>query len=137
MVITADRLKHDLSALNERDSILFKIANDPRVTPIGRFLRKYSLDELPQLLNVLFGEISLVGPRPPLVCEVEKYKPEHFVRLSVLPGLTGLWQVQSRTSPLFDDYISLDTAYAENWSLWLDFRILCRTIQVVCAGTGC
>lgn len=136
MVNDADKLKKDLSALNERDGILFKVSNDPRVTRLGRILRKYSLDELPQFLNVLRGEMSIVGPRPPIASEVEKYELEHFRRLEVLPGLTGLWQVQARHDPSFAKYIALDTAYVENWSFWLDLRILVQTANVVVRGTG-
>lgn len=136
MVNNAERMKKDLAAMNERDGILFKINNDPRITRLGRFLRKYSLDELPQFLNVLRGEMSIVGPRPPIASEVEKYELEHFRRLEVLPGLTGLWQVQARHDPSFEKYIALDTAYVENWSLWLDLKILVRTANVVLRGTG-
>jgi exopolysaccharide biosynthesis polyprenyl glycosylphosphotransferase len=136
MVNDAEKLKKDLSALNERDGVLFKVSNDPRVTRLGRILRKYSLDELPQFLNVLRGEMSIVGPRPPIASEVEKYELEHFRRLEVLPGLTGLWQVQARHDPSFAKYIALDTAYVENWSFWLDLRILIQTANVVVRGTG-
>ena len=136
MVNNAERMKKDLAAMNERDGILFKMSNDPRITRLGRFLRKYSLDELPQFLNVLRGEMSIVGPRPPIASEVEKYELEHFRRLEVLPGLTGLWQVQARHDPSFAKYIALDTAYVENWSFWLDLKILVRTANVVLRGTG-
>ncbi|MBT9330431.1 sugar transferase, partial [Paracidobacterium acidisoli] len=114
MVKNAEKLKKDLAALNERDGILFKVSNDPRITGIGRFLRKYKLDELPQFFNVLRGEMSIVGPRPPIASEVAKYDLEHFRRLEVLPGLTGLWQVQARQDSSFAKYIALDTAYVEN-----------------------
>ena len=136
MVENADKLKADLEHMNERDSVLFKIANDPRITGIGRILRKYSLDELPQFYNVLRGDMSLVGPRPPVAAEVEQYDLAHLRRLDVLPGITGLWQVEARQDPSFDSYISLDTAYVENWSLWLDLKILARTVGVVLSGTG-
>jgi exopolysaccharide biosynthesis polyprenyl glycosylphosphotransferase len=136
MCSNADKLKEDLKHKNERDGILFKIANDPRVTRVGRFLRKYSLDELPQFYNVLRGDMSLVGPRPPMASEVEQYDLAHLRRLDVLPGMTGLWQVEARQDPSFDSYISLDTAYVENWSLWLDLKILARTFGVVVSGTG-
>lgn len=136
MVNDADKMKKDLAGLNERDSILFKVRNDPRVTRLGRILRKYSLDELPQFVNVLRGEMSIVGPRPPIASEVEKYELEHMRRLEVLPGLTGLWQVQARHDPSFAKYIALDTAYVENWSFWLDLRILLQTANVVLRGTG-
>ncbi|WP_325384519.1 sugar transferase [Edaphobacter sp.] len=136
MVKDADKLKADLEHMNERDGILFKIANDPRITRVGAFLRKYSLDELPQFYNVLRGDMSLVGPRPPMAAEVEQYDLAHLRRLDVLPGITGLWQVEARQDPSFDSYISLDTAYVENWSLWLDLKILARTVHVVLSGTG-
>ena len=136
MVVNADRLRDDLAHLNEREGVLFKISNDPRVTKIGVLLRKYSLDELPQLFNVLVGDMSLVGPRPPMAAEVEQYDIAHLRRLDVLPGMTGLWQVEARQDPSFDSYISLDTAYVENWNLLLDLRILARTIGVVVGGTG-
>ena len=136
MVKNADSLQARLAVLNERDTILFKLSNDPRVTRVGTFLRRYSLDELPQLFNVLRGEMSLVGPRPPLASEVERYAPEHLIRLAVLPGLTGLWQIESRQNPSFASYIALDTAYVENWSFWLDVKILFRTLGVVLRGTG-
>jgi exopolysaccharide biosynthesis polyprenyl glycosylphosphotransferase len=136
MVANADKLREQLSHMNERDSVLFKIANDPRITRVGRWLRKYSLDELPQFYNVLRGDMSLVGPRPPIAHEVEQYDLSHLRRLNVLPGITGLWQVEARQDPSFDSYISLDTAYVENWSLWLDMKILARTVGVVFAGTG-
>lgn len=136
MVKNADKLKADLEHMNERDGILFKIANDPRITRVGAVLRKYSLDELPQFYNVLRGDMSLVGPRPPMAAEVEQYDLAHLRRLDVLPGITGLWQVEARQDPSFDSYISLDTAYVENWSLWLDLKILARTVHVVLSGTG-
>jgi exopolysaccharide biosynthesis polyprenyl glycosylphosphotransferase len=136
MCADAERLKESLKHKNERDSVLFKITNDPRITTVGRLLRKYSLDELPQLYNVLRGDMSLVGPRPPIASEVEQYDISHLRRLDVLPGMTGLWQVEARQDPSFDSYISLDTAYVENWSLWLDMKILARTVGVVFSGTG-
>ncbi len=136
MCVDADRQKEKLKHMNERDGILFKITNDPRITRVGRFLRKYSFDELPQFYNVLRGDMSLVGPRPPVASEVEKYDLSHLRRLDVLPGMTGLWQVEARQDPSFDSYISLDTAYVENWSLWLDMKILARTVGVVLSGTG-
>ena len=136
MVPNADKLKAELQHLNERESVLFKITNDPRITGVGRMLRKYSLDELPQFYNVLRGDMSLVGPRPPMASEVEQYDLAHLRRLDVLPGITGLWQVEARQDPSFDSYISLDTAYVENWSFWLDLKILARTVGVVFSGTG-
>jgi exopolysaccharide biosynthesis polyprenyl glycosylphosphotransferase len=136
MVPDAERRRTEVLHMNERDSVLFKITNDPRITRMGRFLRKYSLDELPQLVNVLRGDMSLVGPRPPIASEVKRYELNHLRRLDVVPGITGLWQVQARQDPSFDSYISLDTAYIENWSLWLDIKILVRTVGVVVTGTG-
>lgn len=136
MIQDAEKLKAELEHMNERDGILFKISNDPRITRVGRVLRKYSLDELPQFYNVLRGDMSLVGPRPPMAAEVEQYDLAHLRRLDVLPGITGLWQVEARQDPSFDSYISLDTAYVENWSLWLDMKILARTVHVVLSGTG-
>lgn len=136
MVENADLLKAQFEHMNERDSVLFKISNDPRITAIGRLLRKYSLDELPQFYNVLLGDMSLVGPRPPMANEVEQYDLCHLRRLDVLPGITGLWQVEARQDPSFDSYISLDTAYVDNWSLLLDLKILVRTVGVVLGGTG-
>jgi len=132
----ADKIRYQFAHLNERDGVLFKIGNDPRVTRLGAWLRKYSLDELPQFFNVLIGDMSLVGPRPPLESEVENYDIPHLRRLEVLPGITGLWQVEARQDPSFDNYISLDTAYVENWNLMMDARILARTVGVVLGGTG-
>jgi exopolysaccharide biosynthesis polyprenyl glycosylphosphotransferase len=136
MVVDAERRRAEILHMNERDGVLFKVQNDPRITRVGRFLRKYSLDELPQFLNVLRGDMSMVGPRPPIASEVKRYDLSHLRRLDVLPGMTGLWQVQARQDPSFDSYISLDTAYIQNWSVWLDIKILIRTLSVVFAGTG-
>jgi exopolysaccharide biosynthesis polyprenyl glycosylphosphotransferase len=136
MVADAERRRAEILHMNERDGVLFKVSNDPRITRFGRFLRKYSLDELPQFLNVLRGDMSMVGPRPPIASEVKRYDLSHLRRLDVLPGMTGLWQVQARQDPSFDSYISLDTAYIQNWSIWLDLKILIRTLSVVAGGTG-
>jgi exopolysaccharide biosynthesis polyprenyl glycosylphosphotransferase len=136
MVQDAEQRKAEISHLNERDDVLFKISNDPRLTRLGRFLRKYSFDELPQFFNVLRGDMSVVGPRPPIASEVKKYNLSHLRRLQVTPGITGLWQVQGRRDPSFASYVSLDVAYIENWSIWLDFKIVVRTVFVVFAGTG-
>ena len=114
----------------------FKLKNDPRITPVGRMLRRLSLDEVPQLINVLRGEMSLVGPRPPLPYEVEQYGPRELGRLMVQPGLTGLWQVSGRAILNFHQMIDLDLAYIERWSLWLDLQILARTPLVVLTGRG-
>ena len=136
MSANAEALKVSLQHLNERDGVLFKITNDPRITRIGRILRKYSFDELPQFWNVLKGDMSMVGPRPPLADEVQQYELDHLRRLDVLPGITGLWQVESRSNPSFASYISLDVQYVERWHLMLDFKILFKTIAVVVGGSG-
>jgi exopolysaccharide biosynthesis polyprenyl glycosylphosphotransferase len=136
MVRDAEKQRDGMMHMNERDGVLFKITNDPRVTKLGRLLRKYSVDELPQFINVLRGDMSIVGPRPPLASEVREYKLSHLRRLDVMPGITGLWQVQARRDPSFDSYISLDVTYVDNWSIWLDLKILARTVGVVIAGTG-
>ncbi|MBU7584391.1 MAG: sugar transferase [Nostoc sp. TH1S01] len=134
----ADKLQKELEALNEvKDGIIFKIKDDPRITRIGKFLRRYSLDELPQLFNVLFGEMSLVGPRPLPTRDVEKFLDHHFLRQEVLPGVTGLWQVSGRSNIVdFEQVVNLDMSYIENWSLQLDFEILLRTVQVVLKKDG-
>lgn len=136
MVTDAELQQPRMLHLNERDGVLFKIAKDPRVTRIGRILRRYSLDELPQFVNVLRGEMSVVGPRPPVASEVRKYTLNHMQRLAVLPGITGLWQTQGRHDPSFESYVSLDLAYIENWSVGLDLRIVAQTVRVVLAGVG-
>jgi exopolysaccharide biosynthesis polyprenyl glycosylphosphotransferase len=136
MVANADALRESLRHLNQRSDVLFKVNNDPRVTRVGRWLRKYSIDELPQLWNVFKGDMSLIGPRPPLPGEYSQYELEHLKRLQVLPGITGLWQVEARQDPSFENYINLDAQYVEHWSLWLDFTILVKTAIVVLAGTG-
>jgi len=136
MAENADGLQAALGHLNERDKILFKITNDPRITRAGRYLRKFSIDEVPQFWNVLKGEMSLVGPRPAPCSEYAHYDLEHLCRLDVTPGITGLWQVAARLDPSFDSYISLDKEYVNNWSLGLDCRILCKTVGIVLAGTG-
>jgi exopolysaccharide biosynthesis polyprenyl glycosylphosphotransferase len=136
MVTNADALKESLQHLNERKGLLFKITNDPRVTGVGRVLRKYSIDELPQLVNVLQGDMSLVGPRPPLADEYREYTHEHLPRLAVRPGITGLWQVTARNDPSFATAVVLDQEYIQNWSLWLDFKLMLRTVQIVAEGGG-
>lgn len=138
MVTNAEQLKQELAALNEMSGPVFKITNDPRVLPIGRFLRKFSIDELPQLYNVLRGEMSLVGPRPLPVDEVQRFDDmAHRRRLSVKPGLTCLWQVSGRNEVSdFKEWVRLDLEYIDHWSLWLDIQILFRTIPAVLAGFG-
>ncbi len=136
MVSDADKMRSELAHLNEREGVLFKISNDPRITRVGRLLRKYSLDELPQLWNVLRGDMSLVGPRPPISSEVAQYEVKHLQRLEVVPGITGLWQIEARNNPSFESYIELDRAYVSNWSLWLDVKILFSTVKVIVLGTG-
>lgn len=121
---------------NGSKTAVFKIVDDPRVTSIGKFLRKTSLDELPQFINVLKGEMSLVGPRPPLKYELDHYKEWHKQRLTVKPGLTGLWQVSGRSTVPFDEMVELDIFYIENWSLLLDIKIILRTAPVMLRGFG-
>ena len=132
----AEALKKKLEHLNERKGVLFKIAKDPRITRVGALLRKYSLDELPQLWNVLVGDMSLVGPRPSISSEVAQYETHHLRRLDVVPGITGLWQVEGRQDPSFESYITLDSKYVNDWSIWLDLKILLRTVNAVISGTG-
>ena len=138
MVVNAEQMKQDLAARNEMSGPVFKVTNDPRVTPIGRILRKTSLDEFPQLYNVLRLEMSLVGPRPLPVDEVKRFNEvSHRRRLSVKPGLTCLWQISGRNEIKdFDEWVRLDLEYIDNWSLWLDIKILWRTIWVVLFGKG-
>jgi len=136
MKVGSDQQVDNLAHLNETGGVTFKIANDPRRTRLGKFLRRTSLDELPQLFNILFGQMSFVGPRPPIDREVEKYEEWHYRRLEVACGLTGLWQISGRSKLSFDDMVKLDIYYAENWSLWLDFKILIRTIPAVLKGEG-
>ncbi|MCX7595893.1 MAG: sugar transferase [Fischerella sp.] len=138
MVANAEKLQATLEAKNEiKDGVLFKMKDDPRITPVGKFLRRYSLDELPQLFNVFVGEMSLVGPRPLPIRDVENFKTKHFIRQEVLPGITGLWQVSGRSNiDNFEDAVKLDLAYIENWSIWLDLKILLKTVNVVLQKTG-
>jgi exopolysaccharide biosynthesis polyprenyl glycosylphosphotransferase len=136
MVRDADNLKEKLRVRNEREGPCFKLANDPRVTRVGWLLRRYSLDELPQLWNVLRGEMSMVGPRPHPIDDFERYDLEDWQRLEVLPGLTGLWQVTARRDPSFERGMKLDREYISSWSLWGDFEILFKTLGVVLRGEG-
>ncbi len=137
MVQNAEALKTQLEPLNESDGPAFKIKNDPRITPIGRILRKTGLDELPQLFNILKGEMSLIGPRPPLPSEVEKYERWHLRRLSVKPGITCTWQIiPNRNEVVFDNWMKLDIQYIDSWSVKKDIQLLLRTIKTVIYGNG-
>ncbi|HEY9608572.1 sugar transferase [Allocoleopsis sp.] len=138
MHTNADQFQKELEARNEmKDGVLFKMKDDPRITKVGKFLRRYSLDELPQLFNVLIGEMSLVGPRPLPVRDVQKFSEHHFIRHEVLPGITGLWQVSGRSNLTnFEDVLRLDAFYMENWTLGLDLQILLRTIVVILQKKG-
>jgi len=135
----ANLIKGDLEKIDQGDGDkhLYKMKSDPRITSVGKFIRKTSIDELPQFLNVLKGEMSLVGPRPPLPYEVEKYEPWHLRRiLEVKPGITGLWQVDGRSKTSFDDMVRLDLRYVRTWSLWLDVKILLKTVNAVLHPQG-
>jgi exopolysaccharide biosynthesis polyprenyl glycosylphosphotransferase len=136
MVENADRMRDDVAHLNVMDGPVFKATADPRVTGIGRLLRRWSLDELPQLFNVLKGEMSLVGPRPPIPEEVEQYQPWQRRRLAMKPGITCLWQISGRSELDFATWMELDLAYIDQWSLWLDLKILVLTVPAVCSGRG-
>jgi exopolysaccharide biosynthesis polyprenyl glycosylphosphotransferase len=136
MVVDAEAKKAALASQNEMGGPVFKMKNDPRVTRVGRFIRRTSMDELPQLVNVLKGEMSLVGPRPPLVSEVERYDWVHRKRISIKPGITCLWQISGRNNIPFERWMEMDRQYVENWCLWLDVKILCKTVPVVILGSG-
>jgi exopolysaccharide biosynthesis polyprenyl glycosylphosphotransferase len=136
MVADADARKAELADQNEADGPMFKMANDPRITKVGAILRKLSIDEIPQFINVLRGEMSIVGPRPALSAEVEQWTEDVHERLRVLPGITGMWQVSGRSDTTFDEYKRLDLYYVDNWSLAHDLRIMARTFSVVVAGRG-
>ena len=136
MVNNAEQLRAELHQLNELDGPAFKISDDPRITPVGRILRRFSLDELPQLWNILRGDMSFVGPRPAIPDEVEKYEPWQCRRLRMRPGLTCIWVLEGRSHVDFHRWIQLDLAYIDNWSLWLDCKIFFRTIPIVISGKG-
>ncbi|MCA9705240.1 MAG: sugar transferase [Myxococcales bacterium] len=136
MVMDAEKRKAELMHLNEMDGPVFKITHDPRITAVGRFIRKTSIDELPQLFNILLGDMSLVGPRPPLPSEVEQYKGWQRRRLSVKPGLTGMWQVSGRNQIDFEEWMQMDLDYIDNWSLWLDIKIILKTVPAVVLRSG-
>jgi lipopolysaccharide/colanic/teichoic acid biosynthesis glycosyltransferase len=136
MKVDADRQKDRLRALNERTGPLFKLTRDPRVTKLGRFLRRYSIDELPQFWNVLRGEMSLVGPRPHPLDDFDRYERRDFRRLLVTPGITGLWQVTARRDPSFQRNMALDLEYIEHGDMWMDLKILWKTVSAVLQGSG-
>jgi exopolysaccharide biosynthesis polyprenyl glycosylphosphotransferase len=136
MVVDAERLQGELQTRNDSDGLLFKMRNDPRITPLGGWLRRHSLDELPQLINVLKGDMSLVGPRPALPAEASAYADHVRRRLAVKPGITGLWQVNGRSDLSWDEAVRLDVRYVENWSLVLDLQILWKTWSAVARGHG-
>lgn len=136
MYADAEKRRRELEHLNEMDGPVFKIKNDPRVTPIGRFIRKTSIDELPQLVNVFRGQMSLVGPRPPLLSEVDRYEWLYRRRLSIKPGITCLWQISGRNEITFKQWMEMDKEYIDNWSFWLDVKILAKTIPAVLFRKG-
>ncbi len=136
MVNNAEQLRAELHQLNELEGPVFKMSDDPRITPVGRLLRRFSLDELPQLWNILCGDMSFVGPRPAIPDEVEKYEPWQRRRLRMRPGLTCIWVIEGRSDIQFHRWIQLDLAYIDNWSLWLDAKIFFRTIPIVISGRG-
>jgi exopolysaccharide biosynthesis polyprenyl glycosylphosphotransferase len=137
MNVNAEEQKKELLEQNEMEGLMFKMEDDPRVFPVGKFMRKYSIDELPQFWNVLKGEMSLVGTRPPTMDEFSQYEAHHRARLGIKPGLTGMWQVSGRSDIKdFEEVVRLDTEYISNWNLSMDVRILLKTIQVVCKGRG-
>lgn len=131
----AEKRVEELKKHNQTNELMFKMFDDPRITRVGKFIRKYSIDELPQLLNVLKGEMSLVGFRPPLPAEVDQYKRPYYVRFAMMPGLTGPWQVNGRSNiKKFEEVVNLEYDYAKNWSLYKDFRILMQTVPIVLFG---
>jgi len=136
MVMDAEQRLAEITELNESDGVLFKMREDPRITRVGRFLRRYSVDELPQLVNVIRGDMSLVGPRPPLPAEVNKYAIDVHRRLLVRPGLTGLWQVSGRSGLSWDESVRLDLYYVDNWSMMTDLVIVAKTVKAVLGKSG-
>jgi lipopolysaccharide/colanic/teichoic acid biosynthesis glycosyltransferase len=136
MVVDAEKQQAELLTINDSDGVLFKLRKDPRVTAVGAYLRRWSMDELPQLFNVFLGDMSLVGPRPAVPDEVAKYAEHVRRRLVVKPGLTGLWQVNGRSDLSWDESVRLDLRYAENWSFALDLQILWKTISALVKGAG-
>lgn len=136
MCVDADKRLKDLQDLNEMDGPVFKISNDPRVTRVGKLIRKSSIDELPQLINIIKGDMSIVGPRPPLLNEVAQYTPEQMHRLDVKPGLTCYWQISGRSNINFDKWVQLDLQYIQERSLWTDFKIILKTFPAVLLGKG-
>jgi len=137
MYMDAEERKKELMAKNEMNGLMFKMQDDPRITKVGKFIRKTSIDELPQFFDVLCGNMSLVGTRPPTVDEYSQYDSHHKRRLSMKPGITGLWQVSGRSSiQNFEDVVALDVKYIDNWSLWGDIKLLFKTVAVVFTGRG-
>ena len=137
MVNDAESKLDDLTKMNEQSGPVFKMGNDPRITSVGKWLRKYSIDELPQLYNVIKGDMNLVGPRPPIPSEVKRYKPEWHKRLNMKPGITGLWQISGRNEIVdFDDWVKLDLKYINDWSIKLYFLIILKTIPHIFRGSG-
>lgn len=138
MVVNAEAIRAQIEAQNQHgaEGVTFKMKNDPRITPVGRFMRRFSIDELPQFLCVFKGEMSLVGPRPALPKEVARYTDEDRRRLKAVPGLTCLWQIEGRGDVPFPKQVELDSWYIENWTLWLDVKILLKTIPAVLVGRG-
>jgi exopolysaccharide biosynthesis polyprenyl glycosylphosphotransferase len=136
MVTNADQLLEKLRSQNDVDGAMFKMKNDPRITKVGRIIRKYSLDELPQLANVVMGSMSIVGPRPPLVSEVAEYTDYDKQRLMVKPGATGMWQVGGRNDVSFDEMVALDLTYIQERSIWLDLKIMFETVKIMIIPNG-
>jgi lipopolysaccharide/colanic/teichoic acid biosynthesis glycosyltransferase len=136
MEVNAEARQEELLEQNDADEVMFKMKDDPRITRVGRFLRKTSLDEVPQIFNVLKGDMSMVGPRPPVPLEVEQYQFDYFRRLEVLPGITGLPQISGRSDLPFKQWIELDIQYIEERSLWKDIEIMARTIPTMLFGRG-